>query len=265
MSAAPSAMIFADSEAYERFMGAWSRAVTPLFLEWLAAEDGLHWLDVGCGTGILTDAVLRSAQPKGIEAIDPSAAQVASAARQLPGARFAIAQAEALPFRDETFDVVASALVINFLRDAAAGVREMRRVVRDGGVVAGFVWDFAANRSPSWPMREAMRDIGAPLPDVPGTAASAMPALEAVFEGAGFGGIRTDHFDVSIAYSTFDEYWIAQTPSYSPSTPMINALSEEERARLKDRIRSILAVREGERFGYAAHAHAVAAIAPPSR
>ncbi|HVE48129.1 MAG TPA: methyltransferase domain-containing protein [Casimicrobiaceae bacterium] len=258
---APALVRFDDSEAYERFMGPWSRAVAPTFIEWLAVSDGMHWLDVGCGTGILTNVVLGSMNPKAVQAIDVAASQVTRAAQHLRGARFFIAEAEALPFRDNTFDVVASALVINFLRDRDAAVREMHRVTRDCGVVAGFVWNFADERSPSWPMRRALRMVGVQVPELPGTAASETDALEALFEAAGLKAICTRDFEVSMSYRTFDDYWVAQTPSYSPVTRTIYAMSEQEREKLKHALRSVLDVRNGEPFAYSVQANAIKAMA----
>ena len=140
---------FDDSAAYEHFMGSWSRAVGAVFLQWLAPPPDARWLDVGCGTGIFTKLILDTA-PAEVFAVDPEAAQIDYARRQPSLARtnFRIADGCALPFPESTFDIVVSALVMNFISDRPQALSEMRRVVRPGGVVGGYVWDFTAEASP---------------------------------------------------------------------------------------------------------------------
>jgi len=252
---------FDDSDAYERFMGAWSRAATPVFLEWLSAGRGLRWLDVGCGTGILAEAVLASARPATIDAIDPAAAQVRRAAMTIAGARFVIADAQALPFPARSFEVVASALALNLIRDRPRALLEMHRVARCGATVAAFVWDFAADRSPSWPMRRGLRIIGAQVPDVPGTGESQLESLQSLFSRAGLDNVATFRFDVALSYPDFDDFWTAQTPSYSPTTAVIDALTGSERSRLKESVRELFAVDVAEPLVYSARANAIRSVA----
>ena len=141
---------FSDGEAYERFMGRWSRLVAPTFVAWLDASPGLRWLDVGCGTGALTSAILAGAAPAQVLAVDPSPAFVAAARRDLAGqpAVVQVASADALPADDTSVDVVVSGLVLNFLPDVSAALREQVRAVRPGGTVAAFVWDYAQGMQP---------------------------------------------------------------------------------------------------------------------
>ncbi|MGH6727350.1 MAG: class I SAM-dependent methyltransferase [Pseudolabrys sp.] len=217
---------FADGAAYERLMGRWSGAVGAVFLDWVAPPAGLRWLDVGCGTGIFTELVLDTCAPALTVAVDLARSQIDHARRQ-PVARRAIfqfADAQALPFPDATFDVVAAALVINFITDRPRALSEMRRVARAGGVVAGYVWDFAAERSPTWPLRLGIRQIGGDVPTVPGASDSSLGALAALFEQAGFAEIATRAIDVTVPFPDFADFWLAQTPSYSPIAKTIAAM-----------------------------------------
>jgi len=254
---------FDDSEAYERFMGAWSRAAMPLFLRWLSAPRDADWLDVGCGTGILAQSARELGFARRVDGVDPAQAQVRYAARTLAGphVRFHVAQAEALPFADGRFDVVASALAINFMADRRKALAEMRRVVRAGGIVAGFVWDFARERSPSGPMRKALRAVGSPAPEVPGTRDSTIDALRRSFSNAGLVDISTCAFEVAASFASFEDFWLAQLPAYSPTTKLVLDMSEPSRMRLKTMLRSCVPVGSDGSISYSAGVHAVRGFA----
>ena len=135
------------AEAYERYMGGWSRSVAREFLVWLDPRPGLRWLDVGCGTGALTSEILslEPAAPSTVQGVDVSAEFIQRARATILDrrARFDAAVVEELPFGDGTFDVVVSGLVLNFVPEPLAAVREMARVVSSDGVVASYVWDYA--------------------------------------------------------------------------------------------------------------------------
>jgi SAM-dependent methyltransferase len=252
---------FDDSAAYERFMGRWSRAAAPLFLEWLSVRRGARWLDVGCGTGILAETLLQLSAPTSIDAIDPSAAQVAAALQGPAGrrARFQVAEAQQLPFDDASFDVVASALVINFIQDRPGAMAQMRRVTAPGGLVAAYVWDFAEDLSPSGPLRRGMRQQGLDVPETAGTDASRLPSLHALFDDAGLQGVETRTVDVCLAYENFQDFWVAQTPGYAPMTKIIAALPERERKRLMRAVEASLPAGPGGEIAYQARANAVKA------
>ncbi|HKQ28047.1 MAG TPA: class I SAM-dependent methyltransferase [Burkholderiales bacterium] len=250
---------FADASGYELFMGRWSRAVAGHFLQWIKPRPRAKWLDVGCGTGILTEAVLDLCAPASVVGIDPAGAQIDQASRGPAGPRAKFRQADAmsLPFPDRSFDIVASALVINFIPDPLPAVQEMRRVTALGGMLAGYVWDFGREFSPSGPLRQAMRAFGAEVPPIPGTAHSSVQALESLFVGAGLDSIQSTSFDVTLAYPGFEDFWDAQTPSYSPTTKVINAMTESERQRLKRAVQAALPIGPNGKIEYAARANAV--------
>ena len=254
---------FADPGAYERFMGRWSRAVAPSFLHWIKPRRGASWLDVGCGTGILTETLLDLCAPTSVVGIDPSAAQIEQAARGPASARarFQLADAMQLPFPDGAFDFVASALVFNFIPDPLRALGEMRRVSAPGGTVAGYVWDFGPDLSPSGPLRRAMRTFGADVPTIPGTEQSGLDALQCLFFRAGLQSIQTTTFEVTLAYSDFEDFWSAQTPGYAPTTKVIDAMTDSERRRLKRAVREALSHGPSGKIEYTARANAIRAAA----
>jgi ubiquinone/menaquinone biosynthesis C-methylase UbiE len=167
---------FDDSVAYERFVGSWGRAAGAIFLDWLAPSKGAHWLEVGCGTGLFTELIVRTQSPATVFGIDVAAAQIEHACHKLVGRRanFQVGDAQALPFPSTTFDLVVSALVINFIPERLRALSEMHRVTRPNGLVAGYIWDFGEELSPSGPFRLGMREVVADLPALlPRTRASA--------------------------------------------------------------------------------------------
>ena len=250
---------FQDGAAYERYMGRWSRAACGLFLPWLAAPLDAAWLDVGCGTGVLTEAILATQRPTRIDAFDPAAAQVELAQRKItsPLVRFGVADASAMPYRDGACDVVASALVVNFIPDRQKAVAEMHRVLRVGGSAAAFVWDFAADRSPSGPVRQALAALGVEVPPTPGGEDSRLPALEALFAAAGFRGLATRSFDVQQHFADAEAFWEAQATGFSPVASIVKRQSPEVREAARLRVHGMLAPAPGGGVTYTARAHAV--------
>ena len=255
---------FADASGYERFMGRWSRAVAAKFLRWIDPPPAARWLDAGCGTGILTEAVLDACAPAAVTGIDPAGAQIEQASRGPASARATFRQADAmkLPFPDRSFDVAASALVINFIPRPLVALGEMGRVTFPGGTVAGYVWDFQRDLSPSGPLRQAMRAFGADVPAIPGTEHSSLQALQSLFGRAELRSIRCTTLDVTLAYQDFEDFWQAQTPGYSPTTKIIDAMTENERRRLKRAAREALSVGPHGKIEYTARANAIRATVP---
>jgi ubiquinone/menaquinone biosynthesis C-methylase UbiE len=250
--------VFDDSAGYERFMGRWSRAVGEIFLDWIGAAPQLEWLDVGCGTGIFTELVVNRCQPSRVTGVDPAQAQIDLAARKVSDARvgFQTADAQALPFADASFDVVTAALVVNFVPDRNKALSEMRRVVRPSGLVAGYVWDFAANASPSAPLRTGLRRVGTEAPDVPGTQDSTEARLRALLGKAGFRDIAMRAITVTSSYSDFEDFWQAQTPGYNPISKVIAGLESSTRDRLRQTVQAELGAADNRPVEYSARANA---------
>jgi SAM-dependent methyltransferase len=255
---------FTDGAAYERRLGRWTHAVGTIFLDWVAPPAGARWLDIGCGTGVFTELVVEKCSPATMVAVDPSSAQI-ELARSKPVAQradFRIADAQTLPFLDGAFDVVASALVINFIPDRPRALAEMRRVGCPGGLIAGYVWDFIAERSPTSPIRIGLRQIGANLSPVPGMEYSQLEALGTLFARGGLKDIATRTIDVTVSIPDFDDFWRAQSAPYSPSGKVIAALSQTDREKLIDVVRARLPAGSDGSITYSARANAVKARVP---
>jgi SAM-dependent methyltransferase len=255
---------FSDGAAYELFMGRWTRAVGAVFLEWVAAPSGARWLDVGCGTGAFTELALDTCAPATMVAVDPSKEQIGQALGKPVAKRadFRVADAQELPFPDGAFDVVASALVINFIPDRPRAIAEMRRVGSPGGLVAGYVWDFAAERSAGSPIGIALSRIGVKRPPVPGTEDSRIEALNSLFVGAGLKEIATRAIDVTLSFTSFEEFWRRQTPAYSPIGKAVAALSDTDREKLIGVLRADLPAGRDGSITVSARANAVKARVP---
>ena len=132
-------------EAYDRYMGRWSRKIGPLFLNWLEPDVHKDWIDLGCGTGELSAAVQARAQPNRLTGIDASKDFVERAAAQVPGASFAVGDAIATGLPHSHFDYAVSGLVLNFIPDKAAALAEMKRLLRPGGTAGLYVWDYSGH------------------------------------------------------------------------------------------------------------------------
>ena len=262
-SAGDAAYRFDDGAAYERFMGRWSRGAGEVFLEWLAPAPGACWLDVGCGTGSFTELIVDRCAPSAVSAIDPERAQIDHASNRPVGqqVQFRVGDAQALPFAGRSFDVVASALVLNFVPDPELALLEMVRVARSGAIVGAYVWDFAAELSPTWPMRLGLRELGVAIAPTPGAENSRLSALKTSFEHAGLKDVTTRSIDVTSRFSDFEDFWISQTPAFNPIARKIAELAMNDRTRLIEVVRAKVLRPDGS-VEYVARANAVSGRAP---
>jgi SAM-dependent methyltransferase len=249
---------FDDGAAYERYMGTWSQLVGDTFLDWLAPESGLRWLDVGCGNGAFTEMLVERCAPVSVQGIDPSEGQLAFA-RTRPASRvaqFRQGDAMALPFPDDTFDVAVMPLVIFFVPDPAKGVAEMARVVCPGGTITAYAWDILGGGFPYEALQIEMRGLGIAVPVPPSRSASRIEALRDLWTGEGVEAVETREITVQRTFADFDDYWatILGGPSVGPQ---LVALASDESAPLKARMRARLPVDATGRLTYGARANAV--------
>jgi SAM-dependent methyltransferase len=249
---------FDDGAAYERYMGQWSRLAGETFLDWLAPESGLRWLDVGCGNGAFTEMIVERCAPASVHGIDPSEGQLAYA-RTRPAARaaqFRQGDATALPFPDDTFDAAVMPLVIFFVPDPARGVAEMARVVRPGGTVTAYAWDMEGGGFPYEALHDEMRGLGVVVPVPPSPGASRIDAMRELWAGAGLDSIETREITVGRTFDDFDDYWA--TVLGGPSVgPQLAAMAPDDLARLRARMRARLRADAAGRITCSARANAV--------
>ena len=243
MSTSAEKSVWASGGAYEPYVGRWSRLVAREFVEWLGIPPAASWLDVGCGTGALTETILRRANPAQVHGIDPSEGYLALAREQVrdPRVRFDAGDARHLSVESARYDAVVSALVLNFIPDVATGIAEMARVVRPGGIVAGYVWDYAGKMELMryfWDAAVALRpqdlerDEGRRFPMCrPGP-------LKGLFEAAGLKDVEVRSIDVATPFRDFDDYWSPFLGGQFPAPDYAMSLSEDARAALREHIRA---------------------------
>jgi SAM-dependent methyltransferase len=229
---------------YERYIGRWSRKMAPLFLAWLDQPAGQRWLDVGCGTGALSAAILDHCSPSSVVGVEPSAGFLQLAARNLAGrARFLAGDAAALPLDDAACDVVVSGLVLNFVPALPAALSEMQRVAVNGGTIAAYVWDYAEGMEiirTFWDVAASLDPAAAPLHEGTRFPLCEPSALKAAFEDAGLTGVATGPLEVMAEFADFDDYWRPFLGGQGPAPAYAMSLPEEQRATLRDRLKSAL-------------------------
>lgn len=251
-----------SGDAYEPYVGRWSRLVAREFLAWLDAPAGLDWLDVGCGTGALAEAVSGRCAPRRLAGIDPSAGFLDFARRRLgdAGAELRQADAQALPFAAADFDRVVSGLVLNFVPDQPRAVAEMARVARPGGGVALYVWDYAGGMELMrrfWDAAVALDPSARALDEGVRFPVCRPGPLRGLFEGAGLVDVETRAIDVPTVFRDFDDYWTPFLGGQAPAPSYCMSLGEEARAALRERLRASLPTRPDGSIRLVARAWAV--------
>ncbi len=255
---------FEDGAGYERYMGQWSRLAGAAFLDWLAPESGLRWLDVGCGNGAFTEVIVGRSAPVSVVGIDPSEAQLAFARTRpvLRLAEFRQADAMALPFGDHTFDAAVMPLVIFFVPEPSRGVAEMARVVCPGGLVTAYAWDMSGGGFPYTAVQAEMRSLGFAAPSPPSPGASRVEALRELWTEAGLEAVDTHEITVQRTFADWDDYWstVFEGPSVGPT---LAGMASGDLAQLKVQVAGRLPADASGRISYSARANAVKGRVPP--
>ena len=245
-------------------MGRWSRPLARAFIEWLKAEPGGHWLEVGCGTGALSATICQHCEPASLIACDPAAPFIEHARKEVsdPRVSFVVASADDLPDRSGGFDAIVSGLVLNFLPDPARAVSSFRERLRSGGVIAAYVWDYAEGMEflrCFWDEARALDPTAAQLDEGARFPLCQLPALASLFRDAGVTQLQTHALSVPTHFEDFDDYWTPFLRGTGPAPSYVGSLNPAARDALKDRLQRRLPAAEDGSLRLGARAWAIRA------
>jgi SAM-dependent methyltransferase len=254
--------LWASGERYEPYVGRWSRRVAERFVPWLDLPAGLRWLDVGCGTGALTDAVLHGAAPAGVLGVDPSAGFLGYADATVgdPRASFARGDARALPVAADAFDAVVSGLVLNFVPDPAEGLAELRRAARPGGTVGFYVWDYTGEMQLMawfWDTAVELEPSSAEHAEGARFAFCLPDPLTRLAEGVGLTDVEVEGIVVPTVFADFDDYWTPFLSAQAPAPMYLASLDEARHVALREALRDRLPTADDGTISLSARAWAV--------
>lgn len=236
-----------DGQAYEPYVGRWSRLVAQDFLDWLAVPSGGRWLDVGCGTGALAHTILQRAAPGAVRGIDRAPGFVAFARARVtdPRVEFETGDAQDMPVDSATFDAVVSGLALNFMPRPERALAEMVRAARPAGVVATYLWDYAGKMQfmrHFWNAAAALDPAACDLEEGRRFPPCQPDALRALFQAAGLSDVEVRPIDVDTHFRDFDDFWSPFLGGQGPAPGYARTLSDERREALRDRLRASLPV-----------------------
>jgi SAM-dependent methyltransferase len=232
---------WAVGATYEDFMGRWSRLLAPRFVSWLSVRPTANWLDVGCGTGALADAICAGASPASVVACDPSEPFIEYARQRGgdPRVSFVVAGTGQLPTRPGGFDSVTSLLALNFFPEPEASIEEIRRITAVNGLVSACVWDYAGRMEFLRRFWDAVAtdDANAAELDEGKRFPICRPnALESLFRGAGLADIVCDSIEIPTRFSTFAEFWKPFLGGTGPAPSYLARLEDPQRETLATRL-----------------------------
>ena len=228
------------ADAYDRFMGRYSVPLAPALADFAGIAAGQRVLDVGCGPGALTGELVERLGADAVTAVDPSEPFVEAARERHPGVRVELAAAEQLRFGDEEFDAALAELVVHFMTDPVAGLREMARVTRAGGVVAACVWDHGGGHGPLSLFWDAARELEPGVHDESRLAGAREGHLVQLFEEAGLREIEETVLAVDVEHPSFEDWWDPFMAGVGPAGAFAAGLDPQRQARLRDLCREAL-------------------------
>jgi SAM-dependent methyltransferase len=227
------------ADAYDRFMGRYSMPLAPRFADFAGVAAGQCALDVGCGPGALTAVLVDRLGPDEVAAVDPSEPFVDAARERHPGVDVRRAPAEELPFEDGEFDAALAQLVVHFMADPVAGLREMRRVTREDGMVAACVWDISGG-NPLGVFWAAARDVDPEAPSESSRPGTREGHLAELFAAAGLSEVEDGVVSVEVEHSSFEDWWEPFTLGVGPAGGYLATLAGERRDAVRERCRELL-------------------------
>jgi SAM-dependent methyltransferase len=242
---------WAASDAYERYIGRWSRPVADLFVEWLDVPQGQRWLDVGCGTGALSQAILNRSAPASVTGVDLLEAFLASASAAVtdPRASFRLGSAAETGLPDGAADVVVAGLVLNFVPDVDAALAEWRRVLATRGVAGAYVWDYARGMGfirQFWDAAVAVDPAAAAMDQGAQQGITVGGQLEATFQAAGFVAVEALSIAIPTIFADFDDLWLPFLGGTGGAPGYVASLDSAHRDAIREQLRrSVVAEPDG--------------------
>jgi len=227
------------ADAYDRFMGRYSKLLAPQLCDLAGVEAGQVVLDVGCGPGALTGELVNRLGPAAVSAVDPSESFVAAAQERHPRISVQRASAELLPFADQSFDAALAQLVVHFMADPVVGLSEMARVTRRDGVVAACVWDHAGGQGPLSVFWRAAHELDPDMEDESQLAGTREGHLPQLFREAGLLEIEDSVLTAGVEHPSFDEWWEPFTLGVGPAGVYTAGLDATRQAQLRERCREM--------------------------
>jgi SAM-dependent methyltransferase len=233
-------------DSYERYMGRWNRRLAPRFLDWLQAPEGLDWLEMGCGTGALSAAILAQGNPRSLVAIGPSDGFVSKARASLPDARaeFRVGNAEALHIEPASRDVIVSGLVLNFVPDKEKALSEMKRAARRDARIAFYVWDYPGGgmelMRAFWQAAVALDPAARELAEDRRFPFCTPDGLVDLVNRAGLAPVEVTPIEIATPFRDFEDYWQPFTLGTGPAPGYCMSLETGQRERLKDALSASL-------------------------
>jgi len=253
-----------SGDPYEYYMGRWSKLVAELFVHWLRPRPELRWLDVGCGSGALSEAIISHHKPKKVTAIDQSAGFVLTAQQRLGSkAECKVGNALSLPLDDSSIDIAVSGLVINFLTEPERALAEMRRATVRGGTVAAYIWDYAGRMeflNHFWDAAVELNPNASDLHEGRRFPKSNAEELSAAFERVGLLKIESTPLEIVTRFLDFDDYWVPFLGGQGPAPTYVSKLEESERSELKTALATRLPIEEDGSISLSARAWAAKGV-----
>lgn len=228
------------ADAYVRFMGRYSAPLAEQFVDLARVGPGDRVLDVGCGPGMLTAPLIERCGADHVAAVDPSAPFVTAVRDRFPGVAVQEGKAEALPYDDGRFDAALAQLVVHFMDDPVAGLGEMGRVCRPGGLVAASVWDFGGGTAPLSVFWTAARQLDSSAPGEADLAGTREGHLVELATAAGLADVRGGSLTVRLPFASYDEWWAPYLDGVGPAGAYVAGLDQAQRDALRDRCRELL-------------------------
>jgi len=250
-----------SGDPYEFYMGRWSKRVAERFLDWLSINPRQHWLDIGCGSGALSEAIIERQQPTSLTALDQSDGFLLTAKKRLgDNAIYKIGNAMSLPLNDNAVDVAVSGLVLNFIPDWNKALSELRRVIRKEGIAAAYIWDYAGNMellNHFWDVATTLFPESVDLHEGRRFPDANAEKLESAFKKIGFLDVATSGIEIETHFHDFNDYWLPFLGGQGPAPTFVSKLEQSDKNKLKMELQNKLHFQQDGSIAMKARAWAV--------